>query len=216
MEFTGRLNNVRLINFSVDEQEIIHRIPSGFKALIENGKATISMVDVQLDRMSWVGFPWFKFAYRHVAFRLLLDDSIWTKESPKGIFFLESFIEHPIFRFLGNLVANFKMSKAEVKEASNTISIYQEDKFLHYSLIPEKDIDNNNELYQKIRRIDRSYALNNNDIQQTEIVREAWPIEPIVCNQFTTNFFQSAELIGAFQVKDPLDYRWLDPVKIST
>ena len=97
MKFTGELHNVKLINFSVNLEEVLPFVPNQLKILQENGKAIISMVDVQLKNMSPKILPFIKFSYRHMAFRLLIDDSGMNSEhEPKGVFFLKSFSENSI------------------------------------------------------------------------------------------------------------------------
>ena len=88
MKFIGELHNVRLINFSVSLEEIMPFVPNQLKILQDKGKAIISMVDVQLKNMKTKSLPFFKFGYRHIAFRVLLEDNA---TEPKGVFFLQSF-----------------------------------------------------------------------------------------------------------------------------
>ena len=92
MKFIGELHNVRLINFSVSLEEIMPFVPNQLKILQDKGKAIISMVDVKLKNMYPSIFPFFKFGYRYVAFRLLLDDTeISGINKPKGVYFLKIF-----------------------------------------------------------------------------------------------------------------------------
>ena len=49
----------------------------------------------KVEEMHPVAFPWVKFDYRHVAFRLLVDDSQIHNGVSKGIFFFRSFTDKP-------------------------------------------------------------------------------------------------------------------------
>lgn len=215
MKFKGELHKVKLINFSVDIEEVINRVPKGLKILQENGKAIISMVDVQLKQMRTKWVPFLNFEYRHVAFRLLLDDKELSKnENPQGIFFLKSFSKNIPLNFAGNLIGNYQLTFANIKEHEGAFSLQQKNSFVEYALDANEKIEQNQELFQKIKRIDRAYASQNNETYVTKIAREDWPIQPVKCYHFATNFFKSAQFLGAFEVKDIIQYTWEDPSKI--
>ena len=75
ISFTGELHHIQLVNFSVEREEIETQIPEEIKVRLINGRAMISMVNVELKRMHPVFLSAaIKFNYRHVAFRLLVDD----------------------------------------------------------------------------------------------------------------------------------------------
>lgn len=216
MEFKGELHKVKLINFSVDYSEIENLIPSGLKALQENGKAIISMVDVQLKKMRPTIFPLATFGYRHVAFRLLLDDTKYSNENqPKGIYFLKGFSEKIALNCIGNLIGNYRLTLAKIQEHYDAFSLKRKNNFVEYALDPYEKVEAPAELFNKIKRIDRAYAPEGGDIMVTKIAREAWPIEPIKCYHFATNFFKTAKFLGAFQVKNVIHYTWKDPLKIN-
>ena len=209
MVFKGELHNVKLINFSVDIEEVQDLIPKGLEVFQENGKAIISMVDVQLKKMSPSWMPLLKFGYRHVAFRLLLNDKSMSGEvEPKGIFFLKSFSEHIPLNWAGNLIGNYNLTFAKIKECLDAVSLSSKNKFINYALDPYEQIETNTSLFDKIKRIDRAYAKEKANVYVTQIVRKEWPIEPIKCYHFATNFFKTATLLGAFQVKNPILYKW--------
>lgn len=214
MKFTGELHNVKLINFSVDLQEVLPMVPQSLKVFQENGKAIISMVDVQLKNMRPTWLPFFKFGYRHVAFRLLLDDSKFNKIEPKGIYFLKSFSNRPLMNWVGNLISNYKLTNGKIKEIYDAFSLKQMGKYVDYALDPFSEVNEDNALYQKIHRIDRAYATEDNGIFVTKIARKHWPIEQVKCYHFATNFFKSAKLLGAFKVKDVIHYTWNEPKKV--
>ena len=91
MKFTGELHDVRLINFSVKLDEVLPLVPKQLKILTDKGRAIVSLVDVKLKNMAIKGLPIIKFGYRHLAFRLLLEDH---PLEPKGVYFLKSFLKH--------------------------------------------------------------------------------------------------------------------------
>lgn len=216
MRFKGELHEVKLINFSVDINEVLPLVPKSLKVLEDKGRAIISMVDVQLKKMKPALFPVVRFDYRHVAFRLLLDDRNMNADGkPKGIFFLKSFSNRPFLNFFGNLLSKYNLTNAKVEEYFDAVSLKQEDNYVDYALDPYAAITENATLFQKIHRIDRAYATEQNNIFVTKIARKHWPIEPIKCYHFATNFFKTAKFLGAFRVKDVIDYTWNNPKLIK-
>ena len=112
MKFRGELRDIKLINFSVKLEEILPLVPKSFRVLQENGRAIISMVDVKLKNMYPSIFPFFKFGYRYVAFRLLLDDTeISGINKPKGVYFLKNFCNGFILIFNGGCSLTVYISK---------------------------------------------------------------------------------------------------------
>lgn len=216
MKFKGELHKVKLINFSVDIEEVIHQVPQGLKIFQENGKAIISMVDVQLKHMKTKWFPFVNFGYRHVAFRLLLDDREYSQQhEPQGIYFLKSFSENAPLNWMGNLIGNYQLTFAKLKEYFGAFNLQQKKNYVEYALDPYSVIDTEEGLQRKIKRIDRAYASKNGSVFVTKIAREHWPIQPIKCYHFATNFFKSAKLLGAFEVKNVIHYTWNDATKIE-
>jgi len=152
-----------------------------------------------------------------VAFRLLLSDEALSHENePKGIFFLKAFSQHRLLNWGGNLVGNYNLLLAKINEGFNVFSLIKKKQFIEYSLDHKSEQQQDDDLYQKIKRIDRAYAQEKDEVIVTEIAREEWPIEPIKCVRFATNFFKSAKLLGAFQVKKVIDYTWKNPLKIPS
>ena len=217
MKFKGELRDIKLINFSVKLEEVLPLVPKSFRILQENGRAIISMVDVKLKSMYPSIFPLFKFGYRYVAFRLLLDDTeISGINKPKGVYFLKKFSNRPFLNFFGNLILNQKSTYAHIMEYFDAFSLKQGSKHIEYALDPYSKCNNEPFLHQKIHRIDRVYEANENGILVSKIFKENyWPIEPVKCYYFATNFFKTARFLGAFKVKDNLDYSWNSPVLVS-
>jgi hypothetical protein len=212
MKFSGELHQVKLINFSIDKDELKGKLPQGLKLLDYKGRALISMVDVHLKKMSISPFlP--SFSYRHIAFRLVIDDSKYSGEGPKGIYFLQSFSSNPMLVLGGNLIANYNLVWSKFKTSAKGIKISQGNKFIAYQF-DNNSAPENVELFPIIKRIDRAYAFKKKEVEITRITRKEWPIEPLNIVDFSTNFFPSAKLEGAFQVKKVIDYIWEKPVKI--
>lgn len=211
MKFTGELHDVRLINFSVKLDEVLPLVPKQLKILTDKGRAIVSLVDVKLKNMAIKGLPIIKFGYRHLAFRLLLEDH---PLEPKGVYFLKSFSDKPFFNFIGNLISNYNLSKGSIKEYFDAVSLKQDNQYIHYALDPYSKIDSNMELYQKIKRIDRAYATEKEETYVIRITRKKWPIEPIKCYHFATNYFKTAKLLGAFKVNEVIHYTWNESKKV--
>lgn len=212
--YKGELHDVKLINFSVEMNEVLPWVPEGIKVRNFDGRAVISMVNVKLKYMRQTGLPkGLSFDYQHVAFRLLVEDSSLNGGENKGIFFLKSFANKPIVVWGGNLMTNYRLSNAMITE-DDEFNLQQGDRFVHYKLtdkIPTEDKD----LKKVIAALDRAYAIEEGKLMKTQIQREIWPIEQVDCVEFETNFFQSAELLGAFEVKEVIHYQWLPPEPIG-
>jgi len=214
IKYSGELHDVKLINFSVDKEEVLPMVPKGIKVRDFQGKAVISMVNVKLKKMRPSWWPvQLSFNYQHVAFRLLIDDSGLNSGQSKGIYFIKSFADKPIVSWAGNLLSHYNLSHAEIHDVFG-FDLWQEDKFMRYQL-NEKPFEGPKELKSTIQSIDRAYAVNSSDLVCTEIQRDKWPIEWVNCIGFETNFFKSAELLGAFCVKEVIDYKWLPAKPVS-
>jgi hypothetical protein len=213
MQFQGELHDISLINFSVDVREIADRIPVPIRPRLQAGRALISMVDVNLRNMraksAWLPFT---FHYQHIGFRVLVEDAAWNPEkTDKGVYFLDSFTDRPFLIWAGNWMANFHLQNAKLTNYPAGLRLDCGDKFLEYdlcgpNLTPSPQVV---ELQNKIGAIDRAWAVDGNELQKTQIVREKWPLQPMNCTRFATNFFESARFEGAFRVTESIHYQWL-------
>src|SRR5262249_57206334 len=83
------------------------------------GRALVSLVNVLLSRMRPSFLPGlFGFSYRHVAFRLLVDDPASPPPDPeaagRGIFFVRSFTDRPLLAHAGSLLTYYRLTPAEM------------------------------------------------------------------------------------------------------
>lgn len=212
----GELHEVKLVNFSVDLHEIEQLVPAGIKVRNVNGRAMISMVNVMLKNMhpSFVHSS-LNFSYRHIAFRLLIDDSELNDGESKGIYFLRSFTDKAWIVMGGSLFTDYNLETAFVKSAENMLELRQENKFLTYALDDTTAPPRNESLYHTIGSIDRAYSLLGEELRMVQIQREKWPIEPVECYHFQTNFFETARFEGAFKVNEVIHYQWLPPKNVK-
>ncbi len=214
IHYKGELHDVRLINFSVEMEEVLDKIPPMIKIRNFGGRAMISMVDVKLKNMRPAGMPLLHFNYRHVAFRLLIDDSRNNHGVNKGIFFFRSFTDKPLIVFGGTLMTDYNLETAKIEENGNEVIISQDDKMVKYS-INELSIAPNPELQTTIGALDRAYSMLGNAMRVTQIQREKWPIQLVNCFSFENTFFKTAKLEGAFRVFETIYYDWLPPKIIA-
>lgn len=210
IHYKGELHDVRLINFSVATNEVIASVPRNIKVRSFNGRAMISMVDVKLENMRPVAFPFLKFNYRHIAFRLLVDDSHYNGGSSKGIFFFKSFTDNLLIVQGGKLMTDYNLEIATIEENGNEVTVSQNGKNVKYCL------DNASpvivpELMKTIGALDRAYSVLGDELRVTQIQREKWPIQFVNCSGFENSFFKTAKLEGAFLVNETVYYDWLPP-----
>lgn len=214
VHYKGELHDVRLINFSVAMEEVLEKIPTTIKVRDINGRAMISMVDVKLRNMRPVALPFMRFNYRHVAFRLLVDDSQYNKGDNKGIFFFRSFTDKPLIVAGGKLLTDYNLEAARIAENGNEVTISQDDKYVKYC-VNDSAITANDELRTTIGALDRAYSILGNTVRVTQIQREKWPIQLVNCTDFENTFFKTAKLEGAFRVFETIYYEWLPPKAIG-
>jgi uncharacterized protein YqjF (DUF2071 family) len=217
LAFQGELHDIYLVNFTVDPQDLLNRfgpLPKPFKPRLRNGRALISMVDVHLRNMR-VQSKWlpFRFHYQHVAFRLLLEDGSWTDDHDRnGIFFLKSFTNRPLIATGGNWLTNFNFQTARIDNYPGGMRLHDGSHFIAYNVDgPLPPNDPTAASTATVGRIDRAYAIEKDQIWETRILRERWPLQSMHCNHFSTDFFQDARLESVHKVAVPIAYTWLPP-----
>ena len=211
--YKGELHQVRLINFSVAKEEVQPLLPEGIKIRDFHGRALISMVNVQLRNMRPSFIPAaLHFNYQHVGFRLLVDDSRYNKTGDtKGIYFLRSFTDKALMVQGGSWLTNYKLEKADLSNKGGSFKLEQGQHYLSYTLHKNQSAAGNQELMQLVGALDRAYCFIGGELVRVQIMRERWPIEWVQCNGFETNFFETAQFEGAFQVREVINYEWLPP-----
>ena len=172
------------------------------------------MVDVKLKNMRPVALPFLKFDYRHIAFRLLVDDSQYNDGTNKGIFFLRSFTKSPLIALGGTLMTDYNLELANIEENGNEVILTQGSKRVKYCL-NDFSSSPNVELKTTIGALDRAYSILGSTVRITQIQREKWPIEFVDCNGFENTFFKTAEFQGAFRVAETIYYEWLPPKAVA-
>lgn len=213
LQFQGELHEIYLVNFSVDPRELEGYIPKPIRPKLIDGRALISMVDVRLHNMRST-VPWFpfRFHYQHVAFRVLVEDGQWNQDGiDHGIFFLRSFTNKPLMVWAGNLLTNYNLEGAKLHNYPAGLHLETEDASLHYHVAGPMLVSDpkTQRLQNTIGAIDRAWAVESKELQKTQIVREKWPLQPMNCIRFKTDFFESARLEGVFRVPETIHYTWL-------
>jgi hypothetical protein len=216
ISFKGELHHIQLINFSVDADEVIAAVPKEIKIRLINGRAMISLVSVKLKHMHPTFLPaWMQFNYHHLGFRLLVDDAKLNNGKCKGVFFLRSFTDKSLMVSGGKLISDYNLEAAEFLSQGKAFSMKQNNSFLSYELNESVQPVSNPMLKETIGALDRAYSVLRGRLRMIEIQREKWPIEPVHCSGFKTNFFRTAKLEGAFQVRETIFYHWLPPQFIN-
>lgn len=214
IHYKGELHDIRLINFSVSMDEVKSKVPPNIKVRDFNGRAMISMVDVKLKNMRPLVAPFVRFNYRHIAFRLLVDDSGYNNGMNKGIFFLRSFTSNPIIVAGGKLMTDYNLETADIAECNGEVTISQSGNHVKYC-VNGLEASDDDELKKIIGALDRAYSVLGDTVRVTQIQREKWPIQPIHCAAFENTFFKTAKFEGAFKVFETIYYEWLPPKKIK-
>jgi hypothetical protein len=215
IHYKGELHDVRLINFSVGLEEVKDKVPVNIKIRDFNGRALISMVDVKLKNMRPVFVPpFFHFNYRHVAFRLLVEDDVYNEGVCKGIFFYKSFTDKPFIVAGGKLLTDYNLEAAHIVDNNKEVTISQGKYHVKYCV--DNTVDSPNEsLKSTIGALDRAYSVLGDTIRVTQIQREKWPIQSVKCSGFENTFFKTAKFEGAFRVFETIYYEWLPPKAIA-
>jgi hypothetical protein len=215
ISYLGELHSIQLINFSVEREEVEPYVPWKIKIRDLGGRAMISMVNVHLQNMHPTFVPQsLHFNYRHIGFRLLIDDSQWNGGLHKGIFFIRSFTDNALIVQGGQLMTDYNLEKAEIICTNELLALKKDNQFLTYAVDEQKPAVTNKDLLHTIGAIDRSYSYLDGQVRMTRIVREKWPIEWVNCYHFKTNFFETARFEGAFQVNETIYYQWEPPKNI--
>jgi hypothetical protein len=213
--YVGELHQVQLINFSVDKREVESYIPWKITVREFEGRAMISIVNVQLRHMH----PTFVHEslhvnYRHIGFRLLVEDRKWNHGINKGVYFIQSFTDNALIAQGGQLFTDYKLEKADIICTDQLLALKKGEKYLTYALDDHIPTLLNKNLQQTIGTLDRAYSELDGQIRMTKIMREKWPLEPVNCFHFKTNFFETARLEGAFKINEPIHYQWNPPQNI--
>ena len=200
LQFAGELHEVRLINFSVEPEEVLPQLHKSFSPLKHKGRALISMVDVQLKNMRLPGwFEQFKFNYRHIGFRLLIDDSRFTWTKPRGIYFLRSFTDQTVWAHLGNLFTIYQLEPALINEEQGRFTLTKGKEQLSYALSDSPPHSSAPaDLQEEVARLDRAYSRQLGQVNYVQIQRERWPLQWANCTHFVTSFLQPPDLKGLF------------------
>jgi Uncharacterized conserved protein (COG2071) len=218
ISYLGELHQIRLINFYVDYDEVCQYVQAPLVVRrFPNNKALISMVNVDLHHIHPSFLPEAAHVdYRHVGFRLLLDDSPYNNGESKGIFFLRSFTTKPVVAWAGKLLTNYRLERAEIICLDQMMELRQGDKYLNYALDLHDPGTVDCNLQETIAQLDRAYSVEGKEVSMVKIMRERWPIRPVNAYLFETNFFESATFAGAFVVDDVIPYQWLAAQHIDT
>ena len=199
---SGTLRDIQIINFFVDRAEVESLVPEQLIIRDFNGKAMISLINVINHRLSPPFFPGDPdSAYRHVAFRLLVDDAALNGGTSKGVFFLKSFTYSDIEGNDLNRFVTHGLEQAGLLVIDNMLELSQGEKFLNYAL----DFHNEpqfDEQQQLTAQLDRAYQLDAGELQVIKINGKRWPLKPTACYLFETNFFRSAKFAAAFRIDE--------------
>jgi uncharacterized protein YqjF (DUF2071 family) len=214
--YIGDLHDVRLINFSVSPDELRGLVPPELNIRLFDGRAIISMVDVQLKKMHPSFLPAaLGFEYRHIAFRLLIDDSKFTGDGCHGIYFLRSFTDSPHVVAGGALFTDYNLEHASISAYDNMLEFRKGDQFLEYKISGKVPTAPAKDLHEVLSKIDRAYSVHDGEVRQVRIMRERWPLQQVDCGWFSTSFFKTARFEAAFRVNEVIHYNWLPSQSIN-
>ena len=210
--YTAHLKDIKLINFTIDAGDLHLYIPQ--LPLVEiKGQPVISLLDVKLHRLRpSCLFNMFHFTYRHIAFKVLIrDNQLHPDNISRGFFYMHSFTNRQSVARFGKLFTDFNFEYARIKEDKNNFSLRHNNKYINYSLDPGSFVEEDHDLKQALMQIDRAYSVNDDRLKVTRVKRKSLPLQQVMCRHFETNFFEHTRLLGAFCVKEVLNYEWLPP-----
>ena len=221
LSYVGQLHDVELVQFSLDPEEVAPHLPSRLALRTVGGRAMVSLVNVRLRGMRpSFAPPLLTFSYRHVAFRLLVDDrELDPARAAHGIFFLRSFTDRAILARAGNLLTHYRLHPAEVQSGETGLTVREKGKYLSYGKGEARSpgiFGSWDEARAVLQSLDRAYAVDPRErIWRTRILRPDWPLEPLPVASFATDFFATARLECAFRVPEVIPYRWLAPARVA-
>lgn len=86
--YTASLRDIKLINFTIDAEELVSGIPQ-LPLVKMNNHPVISLLDVKIHRLKPSGlFTPIHFTYRHIAFRVLINDNYLHNDGILAAFFI--------------------------------------------------------------------------------------------------------------------------------
>ena len=152
----------------------------------------------------------FYFTYRHVAFRVLVQDNhLHHDQVNRGFFYMHSFTNNQWVARFGRLLTDFNFRYAQITEEGNKLFLYHRNDYLRYSIDTSVPVEENYELKKNLMQIDRAYSRSEDKLKVTKVKRRDLPLQTIHCDHVETNFFNNIKLIGAFCVRETLTYQWL-------
>jgi hypothetical protein len=211
LTYEGELHQVRLVNFWVDYEEVASLVPAPLVAKKFGDKALISSVNVSLEKMHASFLPAIEFGYRHIAFRLVLEDRASDTDQSKAIFFLRSFSDRKDVVTWGNMLTDYNLELAEIQNIDPMLGLRSGDRYFNYALDLSRTGPPDEAQHKIVSSLDRAYSVDGNDLKMVKIAREKWPIRQVQCYLLETNFFKSAKPASAFVVDETIPYRWLAP-----
>jgi hypothetical protein len=224
IEYAGSLHDVELVQFSLDPGEAARELPPGLAPRLVNGRAVVSTVHVRLAGMHPIFMPPpFRFGYRHIALRLLVDDGPLNGDgTARGIFFVRSFTDRPLLARAGSLLTHYRLSPARIRVEDGEVAVRQEGRHIAWTRRASDEpgspglFGSWEEARSVLCSLDRAYAVDpRGRTWRTRILRPDWPIEPLGLAGFSTDFFATARFECAFQVRETIPYRWLPPARVA-
>lgn len=221
LTFHGELSDIRLVQFSLDPKEARLHLPPQLSPLIIRSRALVSLVDVSLKRMrpSFVP-PLLGVAYRHIAFRMLIDDSCFSRGRERyGIFFVRSFAQSRFITLSAALLTHYRLCVADISDFGESVQVQGVLDYSLWRLEPalRGDVFRGwEEAREIVGAVDRAYAVDGKGrVLLTQILRPEWPIEPADLESFSTSFFSSARPECGFRIERSVPYTWLPPLVVS-
>lgn len=216
MEYKGEFHDIHLINFSVDPEEIKDQVPHPLQMRLINGRAMISMMDVQIRNFHPAMVPGIlTLNYQHVALRLLIEDSAYNWEGvSKGAYTLRSFSEKPGRSFL---TPHYNVEGARFINVARGLDVKAGDNLVSFILYgPDPDPNSHQELAQITRDLDRDYHADAyGAVKRVKTVRDDWNMQPMLAHNFICSYFKTAQLEAVFNVPSRTPFRFLNEEMVN-
>ena len=207
----GELHDIYLLHLALDPEEVRQYMPSAMPLRIIDGKAIMSLVNVQARHFRLRGMPrsW-GVKYNAVMMRVAVDDAHLTQDGLcRGIHIPHIFLNRRYMSTAFGLTTDQSTSAASIETNGTSLQVSAGDRSLSYVADIGVEGDAPPDQVEIAENLDRAYTVSDSgQVRRITIARDKWPLQPIACREFKTNIFESADVLCLFKVTVVIPYEW--------